>query len=115
VTVHELSIACGLVRTAVGEATRHGAARVLELDLVVGALTGVEPDALAFCFPMAAAGTLCEGAELKIEIEPARGHCTSCDATSEVSSLMSPCPRCGAWPLGLEGGREMKLRSVEVT
>lgn len=113
--MHELSIACGLVQTAVDEAARHGAARVVELDLVLGALTGVEPDALAFCFPVAAAGTLCEGAELKIEIASARGRCASCDATSEVSSLMSGCPKCGAWPLGLEGGREMRLRSVEVT
>jgi len=113
--MHELSIACGLVKTAVDEATRHGASRVVGLDLVLGALTGVEPDALTFCFPAAAAGTLCDGAELHIEIEPARGRCPDCAATSDVRELMSPCPKCGAWPLGLEGGREMKLRSVEVT
>jgi hydrogenase nickel incorporation protein HypA/HybF len=115
VNVHELSIACELVKSAAAEATRHGAARVVGVDLVLGALTGVEPDALAFCFPVAAAGTPCDGAELRIEIEPAKGRCADCAATSEINSLMSPCPRCGAWPIGLEGGREMRLRSVEVT
>jgi hydrogenase nickel incorporation protein HypA/HybF len=113
--VHELSIACELVKSAAAEAERHGAARVVGLDLVLGALTGVEPDALVFAFPVAAAGTRCDGAELRIEIERAKGRCVDCSATSEVDSLMSACPECGAWPIGLEGGREMRLRSVEVT
>jgi len=94
---------------------QHGASRVTSVDLVLGALTGVEPDALSFCFPAAAAGTLCEGAELRIEIEPARGWCNRCSTRSEVRELMSPCPRCGEWPMDVEGGSEMRLRSVEVT
>jgi hydrogenase nickel incorporation protein HypA/HybF len=115
VTVHELSIASGLVKITVDEATRHGAARVVSVDLVLGALTGVEPAALEFCFPVAAAGTVCDGAELRIEIEPARGRCPRCAATSDVHELMSVCPQCGAWPLNLEGGRDMRLRSMDVT
>lgn len=113
--MHELSIACGLVQSAVSEAARHGATRVTSLDLVLGALTGVEPAALTFCFPAAAAGTVCDGAELRIEVEPARGWCNHCNTCSDVRELMSPCPRCGAWPMDLEGGREMRLRSLEVT
>lgn len=112
--MHELSIACGLVRAASEEAARHGVSRVTKVELLLGALAGVEPDALRFCFPAAAAGTACEGAELSIEIVPARGRCAHCDATSEVRDFMSACPVCGAWPLGLEGGREMTLRALEV-
>jgi hydrogenase nickel incorporation protein HypA/HybF len=112
--MHELSIACDLVRTATDEAARNGASRVVSVDLVLGALTGVEPAALSYCFPVAAAGTACDGAELRIEVEPAIGRCAGCRATSEIRDLMSPCPQCGAWPLGLEGGREMKLRALEV-
>ncbi len=113
--MHELSIACSLVKTAVDEARRNGSSRVVSLDLVLGALAGVQPDALTFCFPVAAAGTACEGAHLHIEIEPAKGHCVQCDATSDILDLMSACPQCGTWPIGLDGGREMRLRSVEVT
>ena len=113
--MHELSIACGIVRAAADEAARHGAARVVKLDVVVGALSGVEPGALEFCFPAAAAGTVCEGAELAIEVEPATGRCDQCATTSEVRDFMSPCPNCGAWPLGLEGGRAMTLRALEVS
>jgi hydrogenase nickel incorporation protein HypA/HybF len=112
--MHELSIACGLVRTAADEAARNGASRVVSIEVVLGALTGVEAGALSFCFPAAAAGTTCDGAELRIEVEPAQGRCERCAAQSEVRDFMSPCPRCGAWPLALEGGREMRLRALEV-
>ncbi len=113
--MHELSIAQDLVQAAVDEVGRHGGSRVVSVELVIGALVGVEPEALTFCFPVAAAGTVCDGAELRIEIEPATGHCSNCTTTSEVRELMSPCPQCGAWPLGLTGGREMRLRALEVT
>lgn len=113
-SMHELSIACSLVKAAVDEAARHGVARVARVDVVLGALAGVEMDALMFCFPAVAQGTVCEGARLEVEIEPGRGHCGACGSNSDVTDLMSPCPRCGTWPIGIEGGRDMRLRALEV-
>ena len=112
--MHELSIACSLVKAAVEEATRHGVARVVRVDVVLGALSGVEMDALLFCFPAVAKGTVCEGAGLEVEIEPGKGHCGVCGSTCEVLDFMSSCPQCGTWPIGIEGGREMRLRALEV-
>ncbi len=112
--MHELSIACSLVKAAAAEAIRHGALRVVKVDVVLGALSGVQMDALLFCFPAVAKGTVCEGAGLDVEIEPARGRCPGCATTSEVRDFMTHCPVCGSWPLGLEGGREMRLRALEV-
>ncbi len=112
--MHEISIACSLVKAAVDEAARHGVSHVLRVDVVLGALSGVEMDALLFCFPAVAKGTVCEGAGLSVEIEPARGHCAACGSTHDVHDFMDPCPDCGAWPLGLEGGRDMRLRALEV-
>jgi hydrogenase nickel incorporation protein HypA/HybF len=112
--MHELSIACSLVKAAVDEATRHGATHVLKLDVVLGALSGVEMDSLMFCFPAVAKGTLCEGAGLHVEVVPAVGRCPGCLTLCEVSDFMSACPGCGSWPLGIKGGREMTLRAVEI-
>ncbi len=112
--VHELSIACSLVKAAIDEATRHGAKHVVRVDVVLGALSGVEMDSLMFCFPAVAKGTLCEGAGLNVEIMPAVGRCPACLTTSEVCDFMSACPECGSWPLGIQGGREMTLRAVEI-
>ena len=112
--MHELSIACSLVKAAIEEAARHGVTRVARVDVVLGALSGVEMEALTFCFPAVARGTVCEGATLDVEVEPARGHCPACGSTSDVRDFMSSCPSCGTWPIGLEGGREMRLKALEV-
>jgi hydrogenase nickel incorporation protein HypA/HybF len=112
--LHELSIACSLVKTAVDEAARHGVTHVVKMDVVLGALAGVELEALRFCFPAVAKGTVCEGAELSIEVEGATGRCPTCGCVSEVRDFMDLCPQCGGWPLGVEGGRDMRLRALEV-
>jgi hydrogenase nickel incorporation protein HypA/HybF len=113
--MHELSIATSLVETAARNAEAHGARRVVGLNVRIGALSGVEPDALSFCFPIAARETPCEGAELRLEIIPASGTCGKCGERMEVRDLLAPCPACGEWPLRVEGGREMQLESLEVT
>ncbi len=113
--MHELSIATSLVETAVRSAESNGAARVVSLDVRLGSLSGVEPEALSFCFPIAARETICEGAELRLRIVPASGTCATCGARTDVSDLLAPCPTCGEWPLRVEGGREMQLESLEVT
>ena len=50
--MHELSIAESLVRIAAEHASRQGSSKVVSLDLVLGTLAGVQPDALTFCFPL---------------------------------------------------------------
>jgi Zn finger protein HypA/HybF involved in hydrogenase expression len=60
--LHELSIACSLVKTAVDEAARHGVTHVVKMDVVLGALAGVELEALSVLLPAVAQGTVCEGA-----------------------------------------------------
>jgi hydrogenase nickel incorporation protein HypA/HybF len=113
--MHELSIATSLVETAVRSAAANGASRVVGLRVRLGTLSGVEPEALSFCFPIVARETVCEGAELRLLIVPASGTCGKCGASTEVSDLLAPCPTCGEWPLRVEGGREMQLESLEVT
>jgi hydrogenase nickel incorporation protein HypA/HybF len=113
--MHELSIATGLVETASRSARENGASRVLRLHVRIGSLSGVEPEALTFCFPIAARETVCEGAELDLEMVPAAGTCGKCGERAEVRDLLAPCPGCGEWPLRIEGGREMQLESLEVS
>lgn len=112
--MHELSVAVSLVETASRHAADHGAARVRSVRVRIGALSGVEPDALAFSFPVAARSTRCEGAALDVTVIPAVGACGSCGGRSEVVDLLAPCPACGAWPLSVEGGRDLHLESLEV-
>jgi hydrogenase nickel incorporation protein HypA/HybF len=70
--MHELSIAIALVDLACEEAGRRQLPRVDALHLRIGSLSGIVTDALLFSFDVAAAGTVVEGASLKVEETP--GH-----------------------------------------
>jgi hydrogenase nickel incorporation protein HypA/HybF len=61
--MHELGITRNIV-AIVGEAAR--GRRVVRITLEVGALAGVQADAIAFCFDAVAQGTAIEGAALDI-------------------------------------------------
>jgi hydrogenase nickel incorporation protein HypA/HybF len=61
--MHELGITRNIV-SIVGQAAR--GRRIVRITLEVGALAGVEPRAIAFCFDVVARGTAAEGAVLDI-------------------------------------------------
>ncbi len=61
--MHELSIARNIVAIVCDSA---GSRPVKRVTLEVGARAGVLADAIAFCFPIVADGTVCAGARLEI-------------------------------------------------
>ncbi|MFE2875787.1 hydrogenase maturation nickel metallochaperone HypA [Streptomyces roseus] len=112
--MHEMSIAMAVVGQVEEAAEAGGASTVASVRLQVGELAGVVPDALAFCFELACAGTVLEGAELVTESVAARAHCRSC--TGDWAVGMPPrlvCPGCGqATDVELLTGRELQILSV---
>ena len=113
--MHELSI-CQALMTQVEEiAAREQAASVDLIVLSIGPLAGVEPELLRHAFPVAAAGSVAEQAELVIETQPLRVHCTQCGKDSEVSPNRLLCAHCGDFRTQLVSGDEMLLRSLELT
>ena len=73
--MHELSIAQGIV-TLVDEAAR--GRRIARVNVEIGAMSGVAPDAIAFSFDLVTQGTCAEGAKLNIIEIPARARCEDC-------------------------------------
>jgi len=112
--VHELSLARALLAQLADESERHAFARVLRVKLAIGALGHVDPDALAFAFEVAAAGTLAAGAALDIERVAGAAHCLGCGADVAVHGRGDFCPKCGGGHLVVTGGEDMKIREVEV-
>lgn len=112
--MHEMSIAMAVVGQVEEAAEAGGARAVTSVRLQIGELAGVVPDALAFCFELACAGTLLEGAELVTEPLAARAQCRSC--TGDWAVGIPPrlvCPRCGqATEVELLTGRELQILSV---
>ncbi|MEV7520313.1 hydrogenase maturation nickel metallochaperone HypA [Streptomyces sp. NPDC091371] len=111
--MHEMSIAMAVVGQ-VEEAAPGGASVAGRVELQIGELAGVVPDSLAFCFELACAGTVLEGAELVIRSVPARARCGACAGDWDVG--MPPelcCPACGrATEVELLSGRELRILTV---
>lgn len=112
--MHELSIMQSALNQALSEARRAGAARVHQIRLRIGVLSGVVPDALRFAFEAIAPGTAAEGAALEIEEVPARFWCAPCRREFVSANFYSECPDCGVPSGNLRAGREMELCSMEV-
>jgi len=112
--MHELAVCQGLMSQVEQIADRERAERVTLIRLSIGPLSGVEPQLLADAFPIAAAGTVAEGAELAIDTQPVRVRCLSCGAQSTATANRLLCGTCGDYRTRLLSGDEMLLMSVEL-
>jgi len=95
-------------------ARREQAERVTRILLSVGPLSGVEPQLLADAFPIAAAGSVAEGAELVIESQPIQVKCLSCGAETSATANRLVCGTCGDYRTQLLSGDELLLTSLEL-
>jgi hydrogenase nickel incorporation protein HypA/HybF len=111
--MHELSICQSMLQQLETIAQQENARRVTSITLQIGPLSGVEPELLQQAFPLAAAGTLAEQAELKIENQAVRVHCPKCNGENEVPSNRLVCPECGETHTRLVSGDELLLARLE--
>ena len=88
--------------------------RVHRIDVRVGLLTGVSPDAMRFYFEIMREATLGSQAELMISVAPLQVHCESCGSDHSLDEVAWVCPDCGAHPLSFRNGDELHLSSFEV-
>jgi len=108
--VHELAIAEGVVDTVT---QRLPGARITQVHLEIGALSGVVADSIRFCFDLATEGTSLEGATLEITEPPARCRCRACGAEFQPDSPIAVC-RCGSADVAVLAGEELRILSVRV-
>ncbi len=114
--MHELGIMESAIEAVLTQARTHEATQVHRIVLRIGALSGVEPDALRLAFESVAKGTPADGADLDLETVPARGRCPSCDLEFEVQSdFIFTCPSCGRISGELVQGRELELARIEMS
>ena len=111
--MHEMSVALAVVDQVEQAAPSGGGVGVESVRLEVGELAGVVPDALAFCFELACAGTVLEGAELITRSVPGTARCGACADVWDVG--MPPqliCPACGDAAADLISGRDLRISEV---
>lgn len=111
--MHELSLCTSIVDLVLESARREGVGRVTRVVLEIGIAAPVDPAALQFTFPLVAADTLMDGAELVIQRLPLLLRCTACDARYTPATPAAPCPACGAFLRETLRGHEMRVLSFE--
>lgn len=112
--MHELSLSQGMVGIIESQAAIHGFDRVSKVRLEVGALSCIDPEAIAFCFDTVTRGTLAEGATLEILEVAGQAWCRDCDAVVPIGQRGEPCPRCDGYRLRIQAGDAVRIKDLEV-
>ncbi|RLL54328.1 hydrogenase maturation nickel metallochaperone HypA [Mariprofundus sp. EBB-1] len=112
--MHEMSLCEGVIQLIEQQADEQDFNKVTTVWLEIGALAGVEVEAMRFSFDAIARNTIADAA--KLEIIHVQGHaaCPLCKQQTEVSARFDLCPACGHYPLNILAGEEMRIKELEV-
>ena len=112
--MHEMSLCEGVLQVLETEAQNQGFKRVKTVWLEIGDLSGVEIEAMKFCFDAVTRNSLADGAQLNIINTPGQAWCMPCSKTVVVKQRFDECPDCGSYQLQVTSGDEMKIKELEV-
>jgi len=111
--MHELSLAQSICQIVIEHLTPGQQVKTVVVDC--GPLSGVVPEALEYCFPIAAEAAGLGDVQLRLERLTAPATCPACQAEFEVDQMWASCPACEHVPVTVTGGTELKLREIEVS
>ena len=112
--MHEMSLCEGVLQILEDSAKSQGFSQVKTVWLEIGALSGVDPQAMRFGFDAVMKGSLADGAALEIIELPGQAWCLPCSKTVAVTARYDACPECGSHQLQVTGGDEMRIKELEV-
>ena len=121
--MHEFSRTSQIVEAVLGEATKHNASKVIEVELEIGDLTFLSLEQVRFLYKVLTENTIAKDSKLSIKQVHGRGKCSSCGYDGPLKYLDDPqfhitfptfnCPRCSA-PLQVSAGRECVLKRIRM-
>jgi hydrogenase nickel incorporation protein HypA/HybF len=110
--MHEMAIATELLEQVLRVAAEHHATRVDEVQVEVGMMCQIVPEALTLAFTAAAEGTIAAGATLRIHEERAVAVCCQCECMflPEIDRFI--CPQCKRADARIISGNDIVLASM---
>jgi hydrogenase nickel incorporation protein HypA/HybF len=113
--MHEYSIACRLIDAVESELdSRDLTAPVARVEVLVGELSGVVPEALELAFQAAKADTRLAGAELALTIEPLVLWCETCRREWHAAEPFLVCDECGGTQVEIRSGQGLSVTGVDL-
>ena len=101
-----------MVKTVEDFAKKNKVSRIQTLVLQIGELSSMVPKYVEDCFPMAAEGTILEGAELQVEILPGNGRCSTCGKVFNLLQNRNLCPACASREWEILCGKEFVIKEI---
>lgn len=114
--MHELSIAISILELAEEEADRRGGIQVQAIHLKLGALSGVDKQALLSAYQLATERTEFADCRLIVEEIPVIAYCSNCQSEQSIASIqLFECPSCGKPVSDVVRGRELQVYALELS
>ncbi len=113
--MHELSVALGILKIAEEEAKKADATTIESIELEIGALAGVELDALEFVWISATKDTILEHSKMEINTVEGKAKCVDCDTIFKVENYYDACPTCQSSFKFILKGKELRVKALEIS
>ena len=113
--MHEMTVTQSILDIAVRHAQQARASRIVQINLVVGELSGIVDESVQFYFDFLSKDTMAAGATLVFERRPALFHCRECGTSYHPEGLDWTCPACSRRGFDVLSGREFRIESIEVS
>jgi hydrogenase nickel incorporation protein HypA/HybF len=110
--MHELSVALNIVDYLNEYVRENKISSVLEIEMEIGSLAGVDLENFKFMLPFATKGSLFEKAEYKINEVKAMAKCQNCSMVYEINELYDMCPSCHSFVKEIVQGKELRIKSI---
>ncbi|MBT2681701.1 hydrogenase maturation nickel metallochaperone HypA [Bacillus sp. ISL-35] len=114
--MHEMSLMSEIIEIVSEDAAERGFKKVDQIDVIVGDLSNVLPDALelAFLFFQRQEGSVIdEDSRLHIIREEAKARCPACQCDFQPDYRIALCPECGVPGSLVVSGETFRVESYE--
>ena len=116
--MHELSIVKNLVKTVLSRYTPAENERIISVNVVMSEKHDYEEECLTKYFVQMTAGTVLDGAMLKVERLPVKLRCRYCGSefgnSKDEEAVLLACKNCGSYDIEIVNGREFYIKELEV-
>lgn len=110
--MHEMPIAAAIVEQSLAAVAPHGATRIDVIEVEIGRMRQLVPEALQVAFAAVSQGTAAEGAQLTIVEIEMQAACNLCGHTFQPEIGLYVCPRCEQADVRIVAGNDMILKSI---
>ncbi len=118
--MHELSLTKSILDTALKYAEKTDSRKVVTIVLRLGILRDIKKKWIQHYFNYISKGTIAEGAEILVMVNPIVCRCPDCGKEFEIvedrlAGEEILCPGCSSQNYTLISGREFSIEGIEVT